>query len=49
MTKFIFTVTLQAHGNTGEEAWIRAIEGFIEDPGDPDSVEIIEEDDDEED
>lgn len=42
---FEFTVYLAGTGNTPEEAWGNAVEGFIMDPGicpEEDSIEILE-------
>jgi len=42
MTTYMFTVTLQGEGETGEEAWENAVSAFEVDPGEPDEVKEIE-------
>ncbi len=37
-----FTVRLRGNGTTAEDAWTDAIEGFMLDPGDPETEEEID-------
>ena len=46
MAIYHFQVTLQGEGNTPEEAWNDAVEGFYCDPGEPEDHVLIEEDED---
>ena len=40
--RFIFTVHLSGYGDTPEEAWDDAVEGFSQDPGNFDEDEYKE-------
>jgi len=41
MAKWEFTVVLQGEGDTLEQAWDNAVEGFIQEPGAPDEENAV--------
>ena len=40
-----FTIVIQGTGKTEEEAWADAIEAFESDPGEPQDVEVVDDED----
>jgi hypothetical protein len=45
MKRFEFVVTLSGEGEDEEDAWFDALEAFEQDPGEPETVREVENDD----